>query len=415
MNTSGRDGLSTTGRCLSVLHISTMFKPVGSGIGYGGVERIVGWLLDTLDTQTQAGHYSRALALAASDHKHALPLFYPEFGNRAPGNEYYREHVRQAVQEAFNAAPDGGWDIVHDHSGIFCQYVSMEHIRPKTAVVLSCYAQRRHSAYASFYENASNLKQAIPWLVVTAASQANRLDLMPVLSPDFVVTSGHPNHQMLPDADVFYSLLMAIVKPAKCQLEAARAARSSGQRVLFAGPLAGDGELHASYARQFLDQMDTIVELERVCQGDPAEYWRELFVRSLNVYVGEIKSESVKEILFRHARKVVLLSGAEEAYSQVIQEAMHRGISVVAGPYASAIESTGGFGHLIDIVDDVSICNALATPPFSREAVQSFARAHHSLNRHAQTLEAVYLEALTRFSHHSSCKSAERRAPKARS
>jgi len=375
---------------MRILHVSTDYKPAGDGIGHGGVERLVAWLARF---QRESGHSAAIGTLGGSEEPDTIVLYEETVSPlKLTDLDAYEASLAPRF-DAILAGSLGIWDVIHDHMGVFAHYAMRFPDRLSCPVVLSTYAQRSHFAYRNLFERIAADRWRLPSLLVSAGSQSHREDLAPVLKADVVVHAALPSMPFHDGVLGFAFLTMAAVQPAKQQAEMAA---TCAHPFIFAGPLVDFDDASRAYASRFRAAIGAEVSLRGVVANDALPMLREAVDRHGTVYVGEVAQPEFRELLFKCALKLVLLNSTPEVFSLVVQEALARGIPVVTGPFASAVESLQGFGTIVTDLSAAAIDSGLRAPSMTRDAIQRYCRARFSPMAWTGLWDAVYCAAIAR-------------------
>lgn len=373
---------------MKILHISTNYKPVGTQIGHGGVERIIYWLCEE---QKNRGHKISIATMEQADHPDAIKLFPRNILEvKATDEAAYARLMAAAFDGLVARLRQGEWDVVHDHMGAFALHLCRTCPGLETPVIVSCYAQPAHFAYTGLFRQLGQLRTALPNLKFSAGSLAHRTSLKGLLDADFVVYAGIPDAPLHDGARAFAYMTMAAVQPGKQQLELARLANKHSLPFIFAGPLTDALPEIREYSRLFAAEVRETLVAEEIPDGELFGVLQQAVARSGTVFVHEARRDSVRETLFSAASKTVLLNSTPEVFSQVLQESLARGIPAVAGPYPSAIETLMGFGDLVADLEEKSVLAALQAPAQSRTGIQAYCRARYAPKYWADIWDAIY-------------------------
>jgi len=375
---------------LKILHVGTTYKPVGDASGYGGVERHV---LHLASLQASQGHTVQIISTEDSTHPLAVPLLprnHVPISPTFPHNNY--DPLSIAMARSCELATDA--DVVHDHQGSLSLY-AMQRQTDMSRWFISVYAQPRHYAYKQMFAALSTaIRHTAVRPFIIMASHDQRRDFAQILAADTVI---HPIPRDCPDYSATCGvapLCLAGIRPDKCQLELALAAKRVRTGIIFAGPLLIYDDTSRSYADSFLQHIDTAVDAEAMSEVDLRSLISNLDCADRTVYLGELVSESKIELLFSSASRLILLNRTREVFSTVVLEALLRGIPVVAGPYDSAWESSSGMAHILATLDDTQFANALHCTLPQRELIRDFVTLIHNPRRWCDQVHLCYLRRL---------------------
>jgi glycosyltransferase involved in cell wall biosynthesis len=321
--------------------------------GYGGTEWVVKQVCDGL---TERGHDVTLYATGdSSTPAHLRSTFPQQMPQYMEKTSFDASHVTFALDDIL---ADGGYDLVHDHSGYLI--VAFSHLLSLPPTLHTIHCAFDDIAYP-FYER---FKQAVTF---NAISEYHRSQAPPGMNWGGVVYNAVDLEQFpyTPKKDD-YLLAFGRIAAAKGFHLSIEAAKRTGQRLIMAGVV------QERYQEYFDTEVKPHVDGEQI------------------IYEGEV-SDARKHELFAHARAFLFPITWPEPFGLVMIEAMATGTPVVALRQGSVPEvvDDGRTGFVCDTFEEfVSAVDCVGD--IDPRACRDWVEQHFTVPRMVDGYEAIY-------------------------
>ena len=378
-------------RPLTVLHVATINKPIGSEGGYGPIESVIYSIDQGLH---RLGH--RSIVACSSDsevtgeHYPTVARSFGDYwrGGTPEGTAYVDLHLSRALTRAQR----GDIDVIHMHE--WFERVYEGSFNPPVPVVMTLHVPSVYSGVAEFRERSPHISPP-PSLHFTAISEYQRrqyADLLPVTAtiPHGVDVEDYSFAQAPYSGQ--YLLNIGRITEVKGQDIAIEAAKRSGARLIIAGCVQNKSE-----DRAFFEGLKPAFDLiADVGQSVATPHYYDTVMKPILsstkqiIYVGELGA-AAKKHWYQHARATLFPVRWGEPFGMVMIESMAAGTPVLAFGEGAVPEIVrhGETGFVVDSVE--AMVRAVGyIDSIDRGECRQHVDANFSVRRMANRYAALY-------------------------
>ncbi len=356
MNQSALHGRSgSRDRPLTVLHIGTLNKPIGTNLGYSPIETVI----ENVHRGLRAcGH--RSIVACSADS--SLPgeryvTVARSLGDYARDDTIERRDlVSRHLSRALDRAAMGDVDIIHMHEHL--EYVYRNSYSPPTPIVMTLHVRAPESGLRQARRDCRNAlaKQMVSFVAISDDQAA---EYAPIVTPRATVHHGiDVNAFPYKTAPSVGSYLFTIgrVTRDKGQDRAIELAKRTNSTLVIAGYVQNKSD-DTAFFDSLKGSIDAFVDVNQYPVG--LDYFERVIQPVLAaghqiIYIGELASDQKKQ-WYRHARATLFPIEWREPFGLVLIESMACGTPVLAfnEGAVSEIVATGRTGFVVNSMEEM--------------------------------------------------------------
>ena len=391
-------------RRLTVLHIGTLNKQLGTNLGYSPIETVI----DNVHRGLRAGGHRSIVACSADSRfageRHATVS--RSLGDYVRDDTVEgRDRVRRHLSSAFDRAAMGDVDVIHMHEHVGHAYEAYEAgYSPVAPVVMTLHVKAAESGLRQARHACSNAlaKQSVYFVAISDDQSA---DYAPIVAPWATVHHGIDVNDFpiktTPSSDG-YLLMIGRVTRDKGQHRAIELAKRTGSTLVIAGCVQNKPD-DAAFFDSIKGSIDAFVDVNRHPAGP--DYFERVIQPVLAsghriIYIGEVDADQKKH-WYRHARATLFPIQWREPFGLVLIDSMACGTPVLAFNRGAVAEivATGRTGFVVNTMDEMVAAEAQLTrldPRVCRRHVATF----FSTSRMASGYTKVYRDVIREHERH---------------
>ena len=357
-------GSGTEGPLLTVLHISTLNKPVGANRGYSPIETVI----ENVHRGLRAnGHRSIVACSADSRVPGERHVTVP----RSLGDDYVRDNtltrrnrVRRHLSEALERAARGDIDVIHMHEWV--EYVYQRSLRPPAPIVMTLHVRASESGLRQARHECRSalVKRSVSFVAISDDQAAEYTSFVtPCATVHHGIDITDFPFKTAPSSGGYLFTIGRITRD-KGQDRAIELAKRTGSTLVIAGCVQNKSN-DAAFFDSLKDSIDAFVDVNH----HPAapDYFERVIQPVLAsgkqiVYIGELGSDQKKH-WYRHARGTLFPIQWREPFGLVLIESMACGTPVLAfnKGAVSEIVATGLTGFVVNSMEEMTAAEAHLT------------------------------------------------------
>ena len=392
---------ASEGRRLTVLHIGTLNKPLGSKLGYSPIETVI----ENVHRGLRAGGH-RSIVACSADSRFAgerhttVPRSLGDYVRNDTVER--RDLIRRHLASAFDRAAMGDVDVIHLHEHVDLAYEAS--YSPVVPIVMTLHVRAAESGLRQARHACSNAlaKQSVYFVAISDDQSA---EYAPIVAPWATVHNGIDVNDFpiktTPSSDG-YLLMIGRVTRDKGQDRVIELARRTGSTLVIAGCVQNKPD-DAAFFDSLKGSIDAFVDVNRHPAGP--DYFERVIQPVLAsghriIYIGEVDGDQKKH-WYRHARATLFPIQWREPFGLVLIESMACGTPVLAFNRGAVAEivATGRTGFVVNSMDEMVAAEAHLTrldPQVCRRHVATF----FSASRMASGYTEVYRDVIREYERH---------------
>ena len=350
-------------RRLTVLHIGTLNKQIGTNLGYSPIETVI----ENVHRGLRAcGHRSIVACSADSSLPGERYVTVP----RSHG-DYVRDDtverralVTRHLSRAFDRAATGDIDIIHMHEHL--EYVYGVSYSPPTPIVMTLHVRAPESGLRQARLDCRNApaKQSVSFVAISDDQAA---EYAPIVTPWATVHHGLDvnafPYKTTPSVGSYLFTIGRVTRD-KGQDRAIELAKRTGSTLVMAGCVQNKSD-DAAFFDDLKGSIDAFVDVNQYPVGP--DYFERVIQPVLAsgkqiIYIGELGSDQKKQ-WYRHARATLFPIQWREPFGLVLIESMACGTPVLAfnEGAVSEIVATGRTGFVANSMEEMIAAEAHLT------------------------------------------------------
>ena len=388
-------------RRLTVLHIGTLNKPLGTNLGYSPIETVI----ENVHRGLRAGGH-RSIVACSADSRFAgeRHTTVPRSLGDYVRNDTVERHdlIRRHLSSAFDRAAMGDVDVIHLHEHVDQAYEAS--YSPVAPIVMTLHVRAAESGLRQARHACSNAltKQSVYFVAISDDQSA---EYAPIVAPWATVHNGIDVNDFpiktTPSSDG-YLLMIGRVTRDKGQDRAIELAKRTGSTLVIAGCVQNKPD-DAAFFDSLKGSIDAFVDVNRHPAGP--DYFERVIQPVLAsghriIYIGEVDGDQKKH-WYRHARATLFPIQWREPFGLVLIESMACGTPVLAFNRGAVAEivATGRTGFVVNSMDEMVAAEAHLTrldPQVCRRHVATF----FSTSRMTSGYTEVYRDVIREHERH---------------
>lgn len=364
------------GRRLTVLHIGTLNKPIGTNLGYSPIETII----ENVHRGLRSGGHRSIMACSADSRllgeRHVtVPQSLGDYA--CDDTVERRDLVRRHLSRAMDRAAQGDIDIIHIHE--YVESVYEAGFSPPAPIVMTLHVRAPESGLRQARRDCRNAlaKQSVYFVAISDNQSA---EYAPIVTPWSTVHHGIDiNDFPFKTAPSFGGYLFTIgrVSRDKGQDRAIELAKRTGSTLVIAGCVQNKSA-DVAFFDGLKGSIDAFVDVNQHPVGP--DYFERVIQPVVSsgkqiIYIGELGGDQKKQ-WYRHARATLFPIQWREPFGLVLIESMACGTPVLAlnEGAVSEIVATGRTGFVVNSMEEMIAAEAHLTslnPLVCREHVRT--------------------------------------------
>ena len=342
-------------RRLTVLHIGSLNRPIGTNLGYSPVETVIENVHRGLRS---CGHRSIVACSADSRLPGERYVTVPEsIGDYVRDDTVERRSlVRRHLSKALDRAAAGDIDIIHMHEHL--EYVYEASYRPPAPIVVTLHVRAPESGLRKSLRDCRNAlaRQSVHFVAISADQAA---EYAPFVTPRATVHHGIDvntfPYKTTPSVGSYLFTIGRVTRD-KGQNRAIELAKRTGSTLVIAGCVQNKSA-DVAFFESLRGSIDAFVDLNEF----PArpDYFESVIQPVLAsgkqiIYIGELGSEQKKH-WYRHARATLFPIQWREPFGLVLIESMACGTPVLAFNKGAVAEivADGRTGFVVNSMEEM--------------------------------------------------------------
>ena len=351
---------ASEGRRLTVLHIGTLNKPLGTNLGYSPIETVI----ENVHRGLRAGGH-RSIVACSADSRYAGERHVTVPRGRG---DYVRDDtvercdlVRRHMASAFDRAAIGDVDVIHMHEHV--DHVYEAGYSPAAPIVMTLHVRAAESGLREARHACcdARAKQSVYFVAISDDQSA---EYAPIVAPWATVHHGIDiddfPFKTTPSSDG-YLLMIGRVTRDKGQDHAIELARRTGSTLVIAGGVQNKLD-DAAFFDSLRGSIGAFADVNRHPAGP--DYFERVIQPVLAsgkqvVYIGELSGDQKKH-WYRHARATLFPIQWREPFGLVLIESMACGTPVLAFDMGAVTEivATGRTGFVVNSMEEMVAAEA---------------------------------------------------------
>ena len=389
--------LEPEGRRLTVLHIGTLNKPIGTDLGYNPIETIVENIHRGLRS---CGHRSIVACSADARISGERHVTVPRsLGNYVcDDTAERRDLIERHLSAALDRTTMGDVDIIHMHEWV--DYIYDGSFNPPVPIVMTLHVPASASGLRHAHRECRDLvaKQSVYFVAISDSQSA---EYVPIVKPWATVHHGIDINDFpfkTTPTPGGYLFMIGRVSRVKGQDRAIELAQRTGSTLVIAGCVQNKSD-DAAFFTDLEPSLDACVDVSRVpVEADYFEHVIQPVVGSGQiVYIGELGGDQKKQ-WYRHARATLFPIRWREPFGLVLLESMACGTPVLAFDEGAVPEivATGRTGFVVNSMEEMVAAEAhLAS--LDPQACRRHVGTHFSTTRMATRYADIYREVISDY------------------